>query len=231
VVRSILFYVSNIASYIILDVPTSKFGDALRAQVEERLNFFETGAPPSKNADAIRKVLDELALEDDDEDADEQMADAEPILTTLEPTPRKEKKKRKSDSMDIDDDDEGHSAKKVKLSKEEKKALKKAKKEKKEAKNAAAGVSVSMFIIQVCRPYSHYYSMRTSKRRRKRKRKRERARHNNFLRLPCSARSLCCYPLHITSLHCKPLMMTMACSCTFWVVLLYIHYVTTCYTN
>jgi len=75
-------------------------GDALRAQVEERLNFFETGAPPSKNADAIRRVLDDLALEDGDEDADEEMADAEPILTTLEPTPRKEKKKkRKSESL------------------------------------------------------------------------------------------------------------------------------------
>jgi nucleolar protein 56 len=109
------------------DNPTPKFGEALRAQVEERLNFFETGAPPSKNADAIRKVLDDLALEDDDEDADVDMP-----LTTLEPSPKKEKKKkRKSDAMDVDEDedDEEPSAKKVKLSKEEKKALKKAKKE------------------------------------------------------------------------------------------------------
>ena len=44
------------------------FGEALRQQVEERLNFFETGAPPSKNADAIRKVLDQLALDDDDDE-------------------------------------------------------------------------------------------------------------------------------------------------------------------
>ena len=123
-------------------MPTSKFGDALRAQVEERLNFFETGAPPSKNADAIRRVLDDLAMEEDDEDADEEMA--EPILTTLEPTPKKEKKKkRKSESMEIDNDEDDHPAKKVKLSKEEKKALKRAKKEKKEAKKAAAGSDVS----------------------------------------------------------------------------------------
>ena len=136
-----------LVSYVVLDVPTSKFGDALRAQVEERLNFFETGAPPSKNADAIRRVLDDLALEDGDEDADE-MADAEPILTTLEPTPRKEKKKkRKSEAMDVDEDDEGPSSKKVKLSKEEKKALKRAKKEKKEAKKALADVSVSLFVL------------------------------------------------------------------------------------
>ncbi|KAJ7702454.1 hypothetical protein B0H17DRAFT_1167267 [Mycena rosella] len=112
------------------DNPTPKFGEALRAQVEERLNFFETGAPPSKNADAIRKVLQDLALEDDDND--EEMP-----LTTLEPSPQKEKKKkRKSEAMDVDEDEDEDepSTKKVKLSKEEKKALKKAKKE--EAKAA-----------------------------------------------------------------------------------------------
>lgn len=115
------------------DTPTPKFGEALRAQVEERLNFFETGAPPSKNADAIRKVLDELALDEDGDDEDEEMP-----LTTLEPSPKKEKrKKRKSDAMDVDaDSEEEPSPKKAKLSKEEKKALKKAKKE--QAKEAAA---------------------------------------------------------------------------------------------
>ncbi|KAF8157909.1 hypothetical protein B0H34DRAFT_674420 [Crassisporium funariophilum] len=113
--------------------PTAKFGEALRAQVEERLAFFETGAPPRKNADAIRKVLDELALDDDD-DADDMDVDA-PAFTTLEATPKKDKKKkdkkRKSEDrdMDEDEDDDEPSAKKVKLSKEEKKALKKAKKE------------------------------------------------------------------------------------------------------
>ena len=53
-----------------IDTPTAKFGDALRQQVEERLNFFETGEPPSKNADAMRKVFESLAL-DVDEDEDE----------------------------------------------------------------------------------------------------------------------------------------------------------------
>jgi len=115
---------------LVLDSPTAKFGEALRTQVEERLNFFETGAPPSKNADAIRKVLDDLAMEDQqiqDED--------EPALTTLEASPRKEKKKRKVVDMDVDEDeDEEVPTKKVKLSKEEKKALKRAKKEAKEKK-------------------------------------------------------------------------------------------------
>jgi nucleolar protein 56 len=114
------------------DNPTSKFGEALRGQVEERLLFFETGAPPSKNADAIHKVLQDLALEDDDNDVDMP-------LTTLEPSPQKEKKKkRKSEAMDVDEGEADEpSSKKVKLTKEEKKALKKAKKEAK----VAEGVS------------------------------------------------------------------------------------------
>ncbi|WWC71546.1 uncharacterized protein I206_105504 [Kwoniella pini CBS 10737] len=57
------------------DVPTNKFGEALRAQVEERLNFFETGTPVSKNADAIQKALTAIAADlgdDEDEDDDEE---------------------------------------------------------------------------------------------------------------------------------------------------------------
>ncbi|KAF8443187.1 hypothetical protein L210DRAFT_3620746, partial [Boletus edulis BED1] len=53
------------------DNPTPKFGEALRDQVEERLAFFETGAPPTKNADAIRRVLDSLVLDDDEDGEDE----------------------------------------------------------------------------------------------------------------------------------------------------------------
>jgi len=123
------------------DNPTPKFGEALRAQVEERLTFFETGAPPSKNADAIQKVLKDLALEDAEDDVE--MKDDG--LTTLEAEPSKKKKEKKEkgkkrkldDAMDVDEQEsEEEPVKKVKLSKEEKKALKKAKKE--EAKKAVA---------------------------------------------------------------------------------------------
>jgi len=115
--------------------PTPKFGEALRAQVEERLNFFETGAPPSKNADAIRRVLDDLALEENEDDANEDGNNMDvdgPALTTLEATPAKSKKnkKRKIEEMDVEEEEEVPSSKKVKLTKEEKKALKKARKEK-----------------------------------------------------------------------------------------------------
>lgn len=128
------------------DNPTPKFGEALRAQVEERLAFFETGAPPSKNADAIRKVLDQLALDDANDDGeDEEMA--EPILTLLEPEPiskKVKKNKRKSEEMDVDgEEDDAPQEKKAKLSKEEKKALKKAKKE---ARVAEEQVSVTTML-------------------------------------------------------------------------------------
>lgn len=110
------------------ETPTPKFGEALRQQVEERLAFFDTGAPPGKNADAIRKVLDQLALEKEDEDED--MQDVEPVLPLIEAEPprkKDKKKKRKMDEMDVDEED-AEPVKKVKLSKEEKKALKKEKK-------------------------------------------------------------------------------------------------------
>lgn len=156
------------------DHPTPKFGEALRSQVEERLNFFDSGQPPSKNADAMHRVIAELALgvDNSDEEGDAMDVDGQgPLLTTLaaEPSSKKDKahkkekkskkdknkegtedtdkkgkkdtdkkdkkdkdekdKKRKSGEMDNDED--GRPAvKKVKLSKEEKKALKKAKKEK-----------------------------------------------------------------------------------------------------
>ena len=108
------------------DKPTPAFGEALRQQVEERLNFFATGEPPAKNADAIRKVLDALALDDDDDEDDEET----PALPLLEASPTKDKKqKRKAD--DSEDEEEEAPRKKVKLSKEEKKALKKEEKKKK----------------------------------------------------------------------------------------------------
>ncbi|KAN0074647.1 hypothetical protein V8E55_011696 [Tylopilus felleus] len=166
------------------DNPTPKFGEALRAQVEERLAFFETGAPPTKNADAIRRVLDSLALDDEeeaqrqDDDSDVDMDDAEPVLPLIEPSPppkkskhkdkgkakekstsegkakdkergeggKKHKKRRSSEAMDVDgeseeEDEDAPAVKKVKLSKEEKKALKKAAKTAKKAEKAAEVVT------------------------------------------------------------------------------------------
>ena len=160
-----------------IDNPTPKFGEALRAQVEERLNFFETGAPPSKNADALRKVLEDLELEEDEEGAG--MEVDEPIMTTLEPEPKEKKRKRKSDDMDVDQQDEGHTSKKSKLSKEEKKALKKEKKEKAKAgagdDNEVRVVSLLRLAVILTPTYraSHQEKRRKTRRRRRRKRRKK----------------------------------------------------------
>jgi len=127
--------------------------------VEERLAFFETGAPPGKNADAIRKVLDQLELEKEEEEEEANMMEGvEHALPLIEAEPprkkdkgkKDKKKKRKLDEMemDVDEDEEGGDAgdvpvKKVKLSKEEKKALKKEKRRKQTEEGAGALAEVS----------------------------------------------------------------------------------------
>ena len=137
--------------------PSVKFGEALREQVEERLRFFETGEPPSKNAEAIRKVLEAIALEEDGSDEDQEVemrVDDSPrkdaagfsILPLIEDSPpaeapKKKSKKRKGDDMDVDPEEEEEvPRKKVKLSKEEKRALKKELKQKRKEEEKATGV-------------------------------------------------------------------------------------------
>lgn len=38
------------------EVPTTKFGDALKKQVEDRINFYASGEPPMKNEDAMVSI-------------------------------------------------------------------------------------------------------------------------------------------------------------------------------
>ncbi|KAG9102871.1 K(+)/H(+) antiporter, partial [Ceratobasidium sp. 392] len=127
------------------DAPVAKFGEALRAQVEERLNFFETGAPPTKNSEAMRKVLESIALDDDEEGSDDEMADAEEgapaVPGVMVSPPKKEKKKRKAEAVELDEDEEPPA--KVKKSKEERKKEKAEKKEKKEKKAKKAAEEVA----------------------------------------------------------------------------------------
>lgn len=72
------------------DVPTNKYGEALRAQVEERLAFYETGAAVSKNSEAIAKAQAAIAAsmdddEDDNEDGDDvKMDDVEEAVKLVE---------------------------------------------------------------------------------------------------------------------------------------------------
>jgi len=44
------------------DIPTDKFGLKLRAQVEERLKFYETGELPQKNVDAMTEAMEDAEV-------------------------------------------------------------------------------------------------------------------------------------------------------------------------
>ena len=46
------------------ETPTAKFGEAMRDQVEERLNFFENGGEVSKNAEVMKRVMGDLKSSD-----------------------------------------------------------------------------------------------------------------------------------------------------------------------
>lgn len=109
------------------DNQTNKFGEALKEQVEERLQFYETGEAPRKNADVMKKALNDLgmAMDVDEESEDEK--------------PKKEKsKKRKSEAADNDEEDEEAQRKRRKAEKKAKKAAKKAKKEAKRQSMASS---------------------------------------------------------------------------------------------
>ncbi|KAI9892650.1 MAG: snoRNP complex protein nop56 [Vezdaea aestivalis] len=97
--------------------PTSKYGEALKRQVDERLEFFATGVAPMKNVDAMKNAMDtvlaDLDLEDPTSDVemgngvDEEVKPVEeaPLemkkrKPTVENGIEKKKKKKKSKKHD-----------------------------------------------------------------------------------------------------------------------------------
>ncbi|KCV68277.1 hypothetical protein H696_05198 [Fonticula alba] len=92
------------------DAATTKFGEALRNQVEDRLKFYETGQAPAKNIDVMQGVIHQLAKD----------APASSSSSSEEETPKSEKKDKKE-----------------KKEKKEKKDKKEEKSEKKDKKRRA----------------------------------------------------------------------------------------------
>lgn len=122
------------------ETPTTKFGEVLAVQVEERLAFYETGKAPSKNSDAMSKAIKaieeaagDLMDEDadsDNEDDEEQMPKVVGVSDPAESKKSKKDKKSKSKSSDKDKKKDVEKAAK-KAAKQEKKKEKKDKKSKK----------------------------------------------------------------------------------------------------
>ena len=73
---------------------TTKYGEQMRQQVEERLAFFDTGATPRRNLDVMTAIAKELKAESGD------------AMDVDEPAVKKDKKKKKKKRDDDDDDDD-----------------------------------------------------------------------------------------------------------------------------
>ncbi|KAK1767397.1 Nop domain-containing protein [Phialemonium atrogriseum] len=71
--------------------PTNRFGQALRDQVEQRLQFYATGAKPVKNIDAMDAAMKKVIGDVGDVGIDEDMIDRPAAAST----PAKEKKDKK----------------------------------------------------------------------------------------------------------------------------------------
>jgi nucleolar protein 56 len=82
------------------DTPTSKFGEAMKRQVDERIEFYNSGAAPTKNSDVMKAAMEEVLLETNDSDPtahgteDVVMADGVTAKAT-EQEVRKSKKEKK----------------------------------------------------------------------------------------------------------------------------------------
>ncbi|KAI9822331.1 MAG: snoRNP complex protein nop56 [Pycnora praestabilis] len=97
------------------EAPTTKFGEALKKQVEERLDFYASGTAPTKNEvamkNAMNSVLADINIGDPTAvaDLDEDMADIAPRAVqkqdkkNKDKKERKEKKSRKSADGDVDE--------------------------------------------------------------------------------------------------------------------------------
>jgi nucleolar protein 56 len=109
------------------ETPTAKFGEALRRQVEERIEFYTTGATPTKNATVMQSAMEEV-LADIQVDTDPTAKGEEDVIMAdgitgkaTEQAMRKEKKKEKKDKKSKADE-EDKSDKKSKKDKKRKHA-------------------------------------------------------------------------------------------------------------
>lgn len=75
--------------------PTTKFGETLKEQMEERLKFLASGTKPRKNADAMKEVIDELKQEGLFYDQTTRVQDDDAFIDDKENEKNKQKKDKK----------------------------------------------------------------------------------------------------------------------------------------
>ncbi|GAB1729597.1 hypothetical protein NU195Hw_g725t1 [Hortaea werneckii] len=140
-------------------VPTRKFGEALKGQVEERLRFYAEGVNPTRNEEAMKAAMEETLAHLDVADptaagAEEEVSAPGVSADATEQKQRKEKKRKSKSGADEDvsmadiDADAASDAKAAKKAEKKRRKSeaadgddeeKKAKKEKKEKRKSAGG--------------------------------------------------------------------------------------------
>eukprot|EP01026_Neomeris_dumetosa_P068561 TRINITY_DN6718_c0_g1_i1.p1 TRINITY_DN6718_c0_g1~~TRINITY_DN6718_c0_g1_i1.p1 ORF type:complete len:147 (+),score=32.01 TRINITY_DN6718_c0_g1_i1:753-1193(+) len=100
------------------DIRTNKYGEKMKDQVEERLEFYETGKAPQKNLDAMHEAAeqaksDAVVMDGDDDDMD---MDEAPV-TPKKSKKKKDKKKKKKKDKDVEMADNSSKEKKSKKKK------------------------------------------------------------------------------------------------------------------
>ncbi|KAF2278409.1 Nop-domain-containing protein [Westerdykella ornata] len=126
------------------EVPTSKFGEALRKQVEDRIEFYATGAPPAKNADVMKAAMNSVMAdigEDPTAEAAEDVVMADGITakaTEQAIRKSKDKKEKKKDKKSKDADSDEKKSKKEKKRKHAEEEEGEGKKEKKKKKSKSS---------------------------------------------------------------------------------------------
>jgi nucleolar protein 56 len=108
------------------EAPTNKFGEGLKAQVEERLKFLSSGVKPRKNKDAMAEVIAELKGEglfygdkvkvaktvDSGDEEEIPVTEKKRDAKEKSKKDKKEKKDKKQVELDIESDEELEKAKK-----------------------------------------------------------------------------------------------------------------------
>ncbi|CAI0446382.1 unnamed protein product [Linum tenue] len=107
---------------------TNVFGEKLREQVEERLDFYDKGVAPRKNIDVMKSAMKSKKKKSKSEAAEEE--DKSTVTTNGDGAePKSEKKKKKKEKRKLDDDSNGVAAIEVEEDVAEKKKKKKSKTE------------------------------------------------------------------------------------------------------
>jgi len=122
------------------DEPNNAYGLKLRDQIEERLNFYETGAQPRKNIDVMEEVSRQLAVassaSDEAKGKKKRKAEKEDKEENVKSDKKKKRKEKEAvtDDMEVEEDD-------TEAKKSAKKKAKKAKRESSSAKKTDSSSS------------------------------------------------------------------------------------------